>query len=53
MLMAVSSLVPPTPRFLNAWDAACMALDDQCKFVSSPWQWATMIDDEKQVLVAA
>lgn len=35
-------------RFLNAWDAACLAADDRFNFISSPWQWATMIDDEKQ-----
>lgn len=39
-------------KFLNAWDAACMALDERGRFISSPWQWATLIDDERQVLVA-
>ncbi|EFN60069.1 hypothetical protein CHLNCDRAFT_33566 [Chlorella variabilis] len=39
-------------KFLNAWDAACLALDDRHPYISSTWQWATMIDDEKQVIVA-
>ena len=26
-----------------------MALDEQYPFISNPWQWATMIDDEQQV----
>lgn len=25
-------------RFLNAWDAACLALDDATGFIASPWQ---------------
>jgi 1,4-alpha-glucan branching enzyme len=37
---------------LNAWDQACMALDDEYAFISSPIQWATLVDDEKQILVA-
>ncbi|KAI7843063.1 hypothetical protein COHA_003235 [Chlorella ohadii] len=39
-------------KFLNAWDAACLAMDDATGFIASPWQWATLIDDEKQVIVA-
>jgi hypothetical protein len=39
-------------RFLNEWDKACLAADNQYSFISSPWQWATMVDDEKQVIVA-
>ncbi len=34
---------------LNTWDAACMALDDKYKFISNSWQWATLIDDDRQV----
>jgi len=37
---------------LNAWDAACMALDTTTNFIGNSWQWATMIDDERQLLVA-
>jgi 1,4-alpha-glucan branching enzyme len=37
---------------LNAWDAACMAADAAHGFIASPLQWATLIDDERQVLVA-
>jgi 1,4-alpha-glucan branching enzyme len=37
---------------LNAWDAACMAADDEYGFIASSWQWATMVDDGAQVLVA-
>ncbi len=36
-------------KFLNAWDAACLALDERYNYISNSWQWATMIDDEKQV----
>lgn len=38
--------------FLNAWDQSCMTLDTEAPFISSPWQWATLIDDQQQVLVA-
>lgn len=37
---------------LNAWDRACMKLDDNFEFISSPIQWATLVDDEQQILVA-
>ena len=36
---------------LNAWDAACLAADKKYGYISSPIQWATMMDDQKQVLV--
>lgn len=39
-------------KFLLAWDKACMALDKQTGFIANSWQWATLIDDERQVLVA-
>lgn len=39
-------------KFLNAWDAACLALDERYNYISNSWQWATMIDDEKQIIVA-
>ena len=39
-------------RHLHAWDAACMGADATYGFISSPIQWATMMDDERQVLVA-
>ena len=34
---------------MNAWDADSLALDNAHPFISSTWQWATMIDDERQV----
>jgi 1,4-alpha-glucan branching enzyme len=36
---------------LNAWDAACMGTDNVYRFIASPTQWATMMDDERQILV--
>ena len=45
--------ITPLPcRFLNAWDAACLAADDRYAFISSAWQWATLIDDERQARAA-
>ena len=37
---AVSRLLPCIfmCRFLNAWDAACLAMDDATGFIASPWQ---------------
>jgi 1,4-alpha-glucan branching enzyme len=37
---------------LNAFDAACMAADDKFEYISSGLQWVTVMDDERQVLVA-
>ncbi|KAH7615671.1 hypothetical protein Ndes2526B_g09583 [Nannochloris sp. 'desiccata'] len=37
---------------LNAFDAACMAADEKFGYISSGLQWVTVMDDEKQVLVA-
>ena len=37
---------------LNAWDAACLATDAARPYISDSNQWATMMDDERQVLVA-
>lgn len=34
---------------LAAWDTRCLELDEKYNFISNPWQWATLIDDEKQV----
>lgn len=36
---------------LNAWDKAMMELDNKYSFMSSPTQWVTTIDQEKQVIV--
>ena len=36
---------------LNAWDAACMAADQKYGFISSSTQWATVMDDDRQILV--
>jgi len=38
--------------FLNAWDKDCLDLDAQYHFIQSPTQWVTVIDDERQVIVA-
>lgn len=37
---------------LGAWDAACLAMDKATGFMSHPHQWVTLMDDERQVLVA-
>ena len=34
---------------LQAWDRACLSLDDVAPYIASTWQWATMMDDERQV----
>lgn len=36
---------------LLAWDKACLAVDNTFSYIASKHQWATMIDDERQVLV--
>jgi hypothetical protein len=36
---------------LNAWDKAMQELDNKYKFMSSPHQWVTHIDEERKVRV--
>ena len=38
--------------FLNAWDKDCLNLDAHYHYIQSPIQWVTLIDDERQVIVA-
>lgn len=37
---------------LNAWDQDCLKMDSLYPFIASPIQWVTMIDNERQVIVA-
>ncbi|PNW82693.1 hypothetical protein CHLRE_06g289850v5 [Chlamydomonas reinhardtii] len=38
-------------KFLQAWDAAMMALDNHYGFLASPHQWVTHMDEPEQILV--
>ncbi|GLI70892.1 hypothetical protein VaNZ11_015916 [Volvox africanus] len=38
-------------KFLQAWDAAMMRLDEHYGFLSSPHQWVTHMDEREQILV--
>lgn len=37
---------------LHQFDKSCMELDQKYPFIASPIQWVTMLDDDRQILVA-